>query len=462
MKTLWRSSFLTLVLVAIDMIALWQIWQSAYYLRTVLDHPALPTINPPGGYFKALPVLLLVWLLILAKFHFYAHHERIVGLNNIRPILWAVFWMVVACTVYNLTFKPDFGRLVIFFFGMGTVLYLSLSRTLFRAIKRIAVERGFGCVRVLVVGGGELGKETMLRIQEHRDIGFKIAGFVKAGEDGLPSEIHGYPVLGELEDLIPIIQRHQVEEVFFAVPDMKEDRIFMLIEEIQRKSQVVCKVVANMLYVIVNRAKVDEITGLPVIAFRGSELYPIHVFLKRLLDLVLGGILGVLMAVPALIFAIWVKLDSKGPVLFVHERVGLNGRIFPLLKFRTMTVGCDPYSEAPQDETDPRVTRFGRLLRMTSLDEIPQLINVLKGEMSLVGPRPEMPFIVLNYQEWEKARLRVKPGLTGLWQVAGRKNLPLHFNLEYDFYYVKNQSLALDLEILLLTVPAVLLGRGAY
>jgi lipopolysaccharide/colanic/teichoic acid biosynthesis glycosyltransferase len=127
-----------------------------------------------------------------------------------------------------------------------------------------------------------------------------------------------------------------------------------------------------------------------------------------------------------------------------------------------MTVGCDPYSEAPQDETDPRVTRFGRLLRMTSLDEIPQLINVLKGEMSLVGPRPEMPFIVLNYQEWEKARLRVKPGLTGLWQVAGRKNLPLHFNLEYDFYYVKNQSLALDLEILLLTVPAVLLGRGAY
>ena len=164
----------------------------------------------------------------------------------------------------------------------------------------------------------------------------------------------------------------------------------------------------------------------------------------------------------AFVFALLIKLDSKGPVVFAHERVGKDGKRFQMLKFRTMVADCDPYAEAPVDQNDARITRFGRFLRRTSLDEIPQLINVLGGRMSLVGPRPEMPFIANEYTEWQAARLEVKPGLTGLWQVAGRKNLPLHENLEYDFYYVKNQSLALDLEILMRTIPAVILGKGAY
>ena len=466
MKTFWRSPFLTLVILVIDSLALVTLWSGVYQMRLVLDnyfaHHLSIRINPAEPYLEALPILLLFWLIILARYDFYSHHERIAGLNRLGPIFWSVLWMVVVITIYNIAFKPDFGRSVVGGFAIAVALYLFLSRTLFRAIKRAAVERGHGRVRALVVGANELGNETMARIHEHPDIGFRIVGYIAADEGDSRKEIEGYPVLGGMKDLIPTIHRNRVEEVFFAVPGMKENEIFQLICDVQREAPVTCKVVANMLYVIVNRAKVDEVIGLPVIAFRGSEMYPAQLFAKRLADLIVGGFLTALISPLAMLFALLIKIDSPGPVLFSHERVGLKGKRFRLLKFRTMRVDTDPYAEAPIDQTDGRITRFGRFLRRTSLDEIPQFINVLKGDMSLIGPRPEMPFIVDTYHEWQSVRLWVKPGLSGLWQVAGRKNLPLHHNLEYDFYYVKNQSLALDAEIALRTIPAVIIGKGAY
>jgi exopolysaccharide biosynthesis polyprenyl glycosylphosphotransferase len=462
MKSLWRSPFLTLTLLLADTIALWQLWVSSHALRRALDSFFSQPINPLEGYADAIPWLLLIWLAALARFGFYSHHERIASLNRLGPILWAVIWITIGCTVYNLLFKPDFGRSVIAFFGFGAFIWLIISRGLFRRLKRRAVEKGHGRVRVLVVGGGELGRETILRIREHPDIGFRLEGYIKADPRDEREDILGYPALGRLDDIIPVIQRHNIEEVFLAVPDMKEDDTFSLMEKLQAERSVVCKVVANMLFVIANRAKVDEITGLPVIAFRDSRLPRWQRVARRLLDLAGGLLLATASAPFALLFALLIKLDSKGPILFVHERVGRDGLVFRMWKFRTMLWNCEPYADAPQDQSDPRITRLGRFLRKTSLDEIPQVLNVLRGDMSLVGPRPEMPFIVQTYTEWQKTRLRVKPGLTGLWQVAGRKNLPLHQNLEYDYYYVKNQSLLLDAEILLRTVPAVLLGRGAY
>ncbi|MBN1866672.1 sugar transferase [Candidatus Sumerlaeota bacterium] len=466
MKTFWRSPFLTLIILVFDSLALASIWSGVYQLRFALNsifvrHLSIH-INPAEPYMKALPMLLAFWLAILARQGFYSHHERIASLNRLAPILWAAGWMIVVVAIYNAIFKPDFGRTVVGGFAAGSALYLYLSRTLFRIAKRAAVERGHGRVRALVVGAGELGNETMSRVHEHPDIGFRVVGFVAADPEDERKEIEGHPVLGRMSDLVPIVQRYRVEEVFLAVPDMKEDDIFQWVCDLQSRVSVVCKVVANMLYVIVNRAKVDEIIGMPVIAFRNAEMYPAQLFVKRIADLAIGGGLALLISPVALLFAVLIKLDSPGPVLFSHERTGWRGRRFRLVKFRTMKGSADPYCEAPVDQNDGRITRFGRFLRRTSLDEIPQFLNVLKGEMSLVGPRPEMPFIVESYSGWQKVRLQVKPGLSGLWQVAGRKNLPLHHNLEYDFYYVKNQSLALDAEIALRTIPAVVLGKGAY
>jgi exopolysaccharide biosynthesis polyprenyl glycosylphosphotransferase len=464
MKTFWRSSFLTLVLIALDAVALSRMWLGAYFLRRLFDGtPLFPKyMNPIANYSEALPFLMPIWLAVLAYFKFYSHHDRIASLNRLGPIAEALVSMVVVCLIYNWALKPDFGRAFVPAFAVGAGLYLYVSRTAFRVIKRAAIRRGHGRVRALVVGAGELGRETMARVTEHPDIGFEIVGFVSASQSDRKREIEGHRVIGEVKDLLRIIHRHRVEEVFFAAEGMKGDQIFDLVFEVQREAAVVCKVVANMLYVIVNRAKVDEIIDLPVIAFRAEAFYPVELAMKRAMDLVGGSLVAILLAPLALVFALLIRLDSRGPVLFAHERVGKGGERFLMLKFRTMAPDCDPYAEAPVDQDDARITRFGRFLRRTSLDEIPQLINVLKGEMSLVGPRPEMPFIAEKYAKWQAARLEVKPGLTGLWQVAGRKNLPLHENLEYDFYYVKNQSLALDLEILLRTIPAVLLGKGAY
>lgn len=189
---------------------------------------------------------------------------------------------------------------------------------------------------------------------------------------------------------------------------------------------------------------------------------PLYEGVKRVLDLLFAAAAVILFAPFWLLIVILIRLDSKGKALFVHTRVGKDGKHFILYKFRTMYQGVKDQELSPESPHDKRITKIGRFLRRTSLDEIPQLINVLKGEMSLVGPRPEMPFIVQHYAPLEKKRLLVKPGLTGLWQIMGRKDLPLHHNLEYDFYYIQHRSLLLDFVIILKTVAVVISGKGAY
>jgi lipopolysaccharide/colanic/teichoic acid biosynthesis glycosyltransferase len=188
----------------------------------------------------------------------------------------------------------------------------------------------------------------------------------------------------------------------------------------------------------------------------------VYRLLKRIFDIGSSG-LALLILSPLFPYLAWkIKRDSPGPAFFIQERVGKNGKTFLLYKFRTMYTDTPKYANSPRVDVDPRITSVGRVLRHYSLDELPQLLNILKGDMSVVGPRPEMPFIVEKYAPWQKARLRTEQGLTGLWQVLGRKDLPLDENLEYDIYYVFNQSFFLDCAIILKTVPHLILPKGAY
>lgn len=189
---------------------------------------------------------------------------------------------------------------------------------------------------------------------------------------------------------------------------------------------------------------------------------PFSIFLKRVFDLIVSflGLVFLFLLFP--FFALLIRFDSSGKILLAQKRVGFRGRQFTMYKFRTMYSDALLYAEAPQGNNDSRVTRAGRFLRRYSLDELPQLWNVFKGEMSIVGPRPEMPFLVERYNEWQRQRLLVKPGITGLWQILGRKDLPLSENLEYDFYYIHHRSFLLDLVIILKTIPAIILAKGAY
>ena len=273
---------------------------------------------------------------------------------------------------------------------------------------------------------------------------------------------NGVPVIGEAEEIEEIVKKYHIEELFLAVPHLSPTEQLNIIN-LGNTPGLRIQLVSNLFGVITSRAKVDEIAAFPVITLRDGHLPAPQEAVKRAFDLFVS-FLGT--TVWLLFFhwwiALWIKMDSKGPVFFTQNRVGRDGKLFKLYKYRTMVTETDQYAVAPTESDDPRVTRAGRFLRKTSLDEVPQLLNVLKGDMAMVGPRPEMPFIVDEYEEWQKRRLDVKPGITGLWQVIGRKNLPLHLNMEYDFYYIMNQSLLLDIEILIRTVPAVITGKGAF
>lgn len=193
-----------------------------------------------------------------------------------------------------------------------------------------------------------------------------------------------------------------------------------------------------------------------------SGLQAPYRFAKEIIDFTVALVFSVIATPVMLAIVFFIRRDSTGGALIVQERVGKNGKLFSMYKFRTMRIDTLLYAPAPRDNKDPRITKIGRFLRNYSLDELPQLWNVLKGDMSIVGPRPEMGFIVAQYDSWQRVRLNVKPGITGLWQVVGRKDLPLEENLEYDVYYVLHQSLFLDLAIILKTIPRLLLSRGAY
>jgi exopolysaccharide biosynthesis polyprenyl glycosylphosphotransferase len=252
-----------------------------------------------------------------------------------------------------------------------------------------------------------------------------------------------------------------VQEVFVAMPSLGHTRLLSIVLDCEDLGMTF-RVATNLFEVLTAGTPVDLVDDVPLVRLGRQRSSPLYEPLKRVFDLG-GALVALLVAAPVMLWVVLRLLGQRdGPVFFRHERVGRHGQLFGMYKFRTMAADVDPEAAAPRGAADPRVTAYGRWLRATSLDELPQLWNVLRGEMSLVGPRPEMPFIVAGYTEWQRRRLAVKPGITGLWQILGRKDLPMHENLQYDFYYIRNRSLALDVSILIRTVGAVLSRKGAF
>ena len=461
----------TASLVASDVVGLAAGWLVTWKIRQLLNPYFAAPINEITPYVVSLKWLLPVWVLICAIQGHYAHRERISSLNEITRILrateetWlATFVLSVMLRQYSLggvLYPYSLGRSVVLFSVVAQFFYLYTSRTILRAIKRRSTRRGKGLRRILIVGTGETARRALLRIVDHPEVGYELAGLVGQTDAPPPRAVNNVPYLGSIGRLEDLIRQHKVDEVFLADPKLPDDDKLNLVARCD-ETGVTFKIVSQMFEVTNPQMRIDVLDDLPVIPLQSGGLGPWRSFLKRAIDIVVAGVLLILSSLLTIVIAIWIRLDSPGPAIFRHDRVGLHGRRFRLWKFRTMTMETNPYDAAPTDPNDPRITRAGRVLRRFSLDELPQLWNVLIGDMSMVGPRPEMPQIVAHYEPWQRIRLEVKPGLTGLWQIIGRKNLPLELNLEYDLYYIKNQSLMLDLVILLKTIPAVLFGRGAY
>jgi len=278
--------------------------------------------------------------------------------------------------------------------------------------------------------------------------------------------------MGAIEDIPRLVRDNEVELVLIALANGEPHAAEKLVQELY-PMPVRIYVVPDLLSLTFLNSEVDSVADIPVIGIREPLVHGTQWVIKRTLDLAVASVLLLVTWPLFLVIAIAIKLESSGPVIYAPERVGANGKVFKMLKFRSMIVGADKLQEQvvetdakgrPVFKTilDPRITRVGRWLRRTSLDELPQLINVLKGEMSLVGPRPEQPFITKTYESWQWMRLAVPPGITGLWQVSGRSDLPMHLNTRLDIHYARNFSLFLDLKILLKTILVVIRGKGAY
>lgn len=460
--SIWKSRTLTVLLVAGDTLAFAALWLAAYGVRSALA-PWLGPINDPAPYLKLAPLVAVVGVANCLVFGLYLHRRRISSLTHWGSLLKAGYHYLLYLIVVAYLFKElEIGRSVILLQALFGFVYIYAARAVLRRVKEQSIDQGRGTVRTAIVGTGNLALEVRRRLEANREVGYELVGVVTHEQGGDLAPWQGVSVLGGSSALGAILVEHRIEEVFLALPHLEADEQLRLLSEAESPG-IRVHMVSDLFGVLAQEANMTEIGEFPVITLRDARLPWHQEAAKRAMDLVLGCVGLVLWIV---LFHWWLSLairrDSPGPAIFKQERIGLGGRRFQIYKYRTMHLNAPAYSVAPTNEDDPRVTRYGRWLRRTSLDELPQLLNVVRGEMSLVGPRPEMPFIVEKYEGWQRRRLDVKPGLTGLWQVIGRKNLPLHLNMHYDLYYVKNQSLLLDLEILLRTLPAVVKGRGAF
>jgi Undecaprenyl-phosphate glucose phosphotransferase len=353
----------------------------------------------------------------------------------------------------------------------GVFLVLNVLLTFFsREVVRELLERrwraGIGLKRILIAGAGELGRLVADKILEHRELGYQIVGFVDDRAAGDHLGYRGLPLLGPLGESAEIASREAIDHLYVALPPEQHVNMLELLEKVSREC-VDVKVVPDLLQVIALRARLEDLDGVPVINVNDVPLQGFNSVLKRVIDVAISSVSLLLLAIPLSIIAALVKLTSHGPVLYRQERMGLDGKPFMIHKFRSM------YDDAEKEtgpvfasRDDPRRTPIGRLLRQSNLDELPQLWNVLTGDMSIVGPRPERPLFVAQFKHripQYMLRHKVKAGITGWAQVNGwRGNTSIEKRIEYDLYYIENWSVRLDLKIMWLTIVRGFFQKHAY
>jgi exopolysaccharide biosynthesis polyprenyl glycosylphosphotransferase len=370
-------------------------------------------------------------------------------------------------------FRPLFySRLIFFYAGIIIVILLGASRLVKRITLRQLRRRGLGVDRVLIVGAGEVGRTVMRNIVAQPGLGYHIVGFVDDDPEKGGTDIGRFRALGETANIPRLVKELAIDEVILTLPWMYHRKIVSIIAQCERQ-QVRVRIVPDVFQMTLSHLHTVDLGGVPMIGVREIAISRGQMLLKRAIDVVIS-LLGIVLLFPLfLLIALAIKLNSPGPVVFRQVRVGKGERLFALYKFRSMRERAEEEQEQLKEQNeasgplfkirnDPRVTLVGRVLRRASLDELPQLLNVLMGHMSLVGPRPAPPSEVQRYQPWHKRRLEVSPGITGLWQVSGRSQLTFDEMVLLDLYYIENWSPGLDLQIMLRTIPQFFFGDGAY
>lgn len=420
-----------------------------------------------------LPLMAMLGLRFTAR-GLYRSSERIRLLDQMAIIIGSVLTSMALLIVFVFLYKPFYySRLIFAFAGASIVVLLGVWRLLLAGFHHWRWTRGIGRERVLVVGGTGLGQQVMNGIAASPGLGYSLVGYL----DDRPivdkgRTTHIYRHVGSIEDLESAVVERGVEQVILALPFWQQGRLPELVETCESLG-VDYQVAPDFYQLSFDRVDVLQLTGVPLLRPKGISLRGANLVLKRVIDVSVVLITAPFTLALGLLIALAIRLDSPGPVLFRQPRVGKGGQIFTCYKFRTMVPDAEARRAALEAlneadgplfkmRDDPRVTRIGRFLRQRSLDELPQIWHVLRGEMSLIGPRPALPSEVACYEHWQHRRLEVMPGLAGLSQALGRSDMSFDEQVRLDIYYAENWSVGMDLRILLMVIPAVVSGRGAY
>ena len=442
-------------------------WIGSYLLRFhALGLPAPLGVPPLSFYLWFGAVLTPFALLVLRSFKIYRSARTARLSQESWPLVQGVVIVTAFAAVASFFTRGELSRTTLVLFAVLATTLLLATRLVIRSALRLMRRHGRNLRGTLVVGTGELAVALLGKIREHRDFGLSVRGLVAADPAQVGAQIAGLPVLGAVTDLPGLVERTGAELVYLALARAEHEAEHQALERLADSTAAV-RLVPDLARAFTLNASVEDFDGMPVVLVTESPGQGWNAVLKRTFDLVCSA-LGLLILSPVLlVLALWVRLDSPGPVLYAQERVGLSGKRFRMLKFRTMRVDAEaegrPGWTKPED---PRRTRAGRILRPLSLDELPQLWNVFRGEMSLVGPRPERPVYVEQFRASVPRymlRHHVKAGITGWAQIHGlRGDTPLDRRIEYDLYYVRNWSLGFDLRILFLTLLRVFRDASAH
>ncbi len=463
-----HSKFFETLVLLMDWVALSGSWMLAYYLRFYF--PLVPVskgIPPFLTYLTLLVVMLPLWFMVFKTFGLY--RPRRISSRFAEVVDIAKGTTIAILLLLSVTFfmrKYEFSRLTFLYFWIICLIVLCVERIIFRELLRFIRKRGYNLRHALIVGTGDLAQNVTGRLHKHPELGIVIRGFLCEDNSQIGNELKGFKVLDVYRNIRSVVMDQKIDIVLITLPLSAHERLKRVLDDIGDE-MVSIMLIPDMIELATLRGGIGEFEGMPIISLRDTPLYGWSIVIKRITDIVLSLTILLAASPVMLVIILLVKVTSKGPVLYSQERMGLDGRIFSMLKFRTMTIGAEKETGpvwAAKD--DFRKTQIGTFLRKTSMDELPQFFNVLKGEMSIVGPRPERQFFIQEFRDKipkYMLRHKMKAGITGWAQISGwRGNTSIEKRIEYDLYYIENWSLRFDLEIMWLTIWRGLVNKHAY
>ncbi len=449
----------------------------AYYMRYELQLIRQVFEVNRAPFEPYLPYAAVFGLLLILNYQGSGLYKSIRGRSWMEEV-YGVFNGVTNATVVVLgmyfVFQPlVFSRLMLVYVAGITIILLAAVRAARRIGQAYLRSKGIGVQRVLVVGAGDVGMAVLRTMVARKELGYAPVGYVDDDPELASVDLGRVKGLGGLKNLRQTIRENEVDLLVVTLPWSQHDRILELVQ-LARRAGAEVRVVPDVFQLNLRQVQIENLDGIPLLGVSGGVEFSNRGYVaKRILDIGLIALASPFILLTFALIALAIRLEGTGPIFYKQKRIGRNGQPFEMVKFRSMVPDADALRAQmirdtredprhPKFKNDPRVTRVGRFLRTTSMDELPNLINVLLGQMSLVGPRPPTPDEVKLYDTWHMQRLQTLPGMTGLWQINGRSDVPFDEMCLLDIYYIENWSVKLDAQILMMTLPRVLLGHGAY